>query len=104
MAIPTRTPILAYPGDCDAGIFDRAPQIFGAKILLIECTFLRPGEEDRARRYRHIHLSDIAARAGDFANEAVVLTHFSAKYTRAEIEERVGGLPGALRDRVSILV
>jgi len=104
VAIPTRTPILAYPGDCDAGIFDRAPQIFGAKVLLIECTFLRPGEEDRARRYRHIHLSDIAARAGDFANEAVVLTHFSAKYTREEIEDRVGGLPGALRDRISLLV
>jgi ribonuclease Z len=103
VAIPSRTPILAYPGDCDAGIFDRAPQIFTARVLLIECTFLRPGEEERARRYRHVHISDIAARASDFANEAVVLTHFSAKYTRQEIEERVGGLPAALRDRVSIL-
>jgi ribonuclease Z len=104
VAVSTDTPLLAYPGDCDAGIFDAAPQILGARILLIECTFLRPGEEDRARRYRHIHLSDIAARATDFRNEAIVLTHFSAKYPREEIEARVGSLPDALRERISILI
>ncbi|HET9794082.1 MAG TPA: MBL fold metallo-hydrolase [Thermoanaerobaculia bacterium] len=100
-----RTPLLAYPGDCDAGIFDVAPEIFRARILLLECTFIRPGEEERAARYRHLHLSQIAARASDFANEAIVLTHFSAKYSREEIEERVkAGLPDSLRDRVVAFV
>ncbi len=98
-----RTPLLAYPGDCDAGIFEVAPEIFRARILLLECTFLRPGEEERAARYRHLHLSQIASRASDFANEAIVLTHFSAKYSKEEIEERVRtGLPGNLKDRVTI--
>jgi len=96
-----RTPLLAYPGDCDAGIFDAAPEIFRARILLLECTFLRPGEEEKAARYGHLHLSDIAARAGDFANEAIVLTHFSAKYSKDEIEQRVRTLPASLRDRVT---
>lgn len=104
VAVSADAPLLAYPGDCDAGIFDRAPQILGARILLIECTFLRPGEEDRARRYRHIHLSDIAARAGEFRNEAIVLTHFSAKYSREEIDERVRSLPEGLRDRITLLI
>lgn len=100
-----RTPLLAYPGDCDAGIFEAAPEIFRARILLIECTFLRPGEEEKAKRYRHLHLSDVAAHAGEFANESVVLTHFSAKYSREEIEERVRtGLPPGLRERVSIFI
>jgi ribonuclease Z len=103
VAVETDTPLLAYPGDCDAGIFDRAPQILAARILLIECTFIRPGEEERAARYRHIHLSDIASRASDFRNEAIVLTHFSAKYSREEIAERVGtGLPPTLRERVHL--
>ncbi|HET7452697.1 MAG TPA: MBL fold metallo-hydrolase [Thermoanaerobaculia bacterium] len=99
-----RTPLLAYPGDCDAGIFEAAPGILRARILLLECTFIRPGEEEKAARYRHLHLSDIAARASDFANEAIVLTHFSAKYSREEIEERIGTLPPSLRERVSLFV
>jgi ribonuclease Z len=100
-----RTPLLAYPGDCDAGIFDAAPEIFRARILLLECTFIRPGEEERAARYRHLHLSQIASRASDFGNEAIVLTHFSAKYSKEEIEERVRtGLPESLRGRVVAFV
>jgi ribonuclease Z len=100
-----RAPLLAYPGDCDSGIFDVAPEIFQARILLLECTFLRPGEEERAARYRHLHLTDIAARASDFGNEAIVLTHFSAKYSKEEIEERLRrGLPDGLRERVTAFV
>jgi len=99
-----RTPLLCYPGDCDAGIFEAAPEIFRARILLLECTFIRPGEEEKAARYRHLHLSDIAARERDFENEAIVLTHFSAKYAREEIEERVRTLPAGLRERVHVFV
>ncbi len=99
------TPLFSYTGDCDAGIFEKAPQIFGSRALLIECTFLRPGEEDRARGYGHLHLSDIVARAQDFRNEAIVLTHFSAKYSREEILTRLAdGLPPSLKDRVTAFV
>lgn len=101
VAVSSEDPLFAYPGDCDAAIFDRAPEILRARILLIECTFIRPGEEERAAKYRHLHLSDFVARADDFENEAIVLTHFSAKYTREEIERRVcEGLPENLRRRV----
>ena len=96
------TALLSYPGDCDAGIFDRAPQVFDSRILLIECTFLRPGEEDRARAYGHLHVGDIAARASQFRNEAIVLTHFSAKYSKEEIRSRLQeSLPPSLRERVT---
>ena len=101
----TETALLAYPGDCDAGIFAKAPEILRARVLLIECTFLRPGEEERAARYRHIHLADLVARERDFENEAIVLTHFSARYSREEIAQRLdAGLPDSLRDRVHAFV
>src|SRR4030095_11210715 len=32
-------PLLAYPGDCDADIFDAAPEILSARVLLLECSF-----------------------------------------------------------------
>lgn len=100
-----RTPLLCYPGDGDTGIFETSPEVFRARILLLECTFIRPGEEEKAARYRHLHLSDIAARAADFRNEAILLTHFSAKYAKEEIEERLRtALPEGLRERVRAFV
>jgi ribonuclease Z len=102
VAGPVDRMLLAYPGDSGVGIFDAAPEILRARVLLLECTFLRPGEEERARRYGHLHLSDIAARAAEFRNEAVVLTHFSARYPRGEIFDRVAELPSPLRERVLV--
>jgi ribonuclease Z len=99
------TPLLSYSGDCDARIFDRSPEIFASRILLIECTFLRPGEEERAREYGHMHVSDIAARASEFRNEAILLTHFSAKYSEEEIRTRLDeAIPESLRERVTAFV
>jgi len=93
-------PLLAYPGDCSAEVFDAAPEIFDARVLLIECSFVLPEDVDRARDYAHIHLDDLAARAARFRNEAIVLTHFSLRYRNEQILEALAGLPDGLRERV----
>ena len=93
-------PLLAYPGDCGADIFDAAPQIFSARVLLLECSFLVPEDRDRAREYAHIHIDDLIARAGLFQNEAVVLTHFSQRYRPDEIRDALRALPEPLAARV----
>jgi ribonuclease Z len=99
------TPLLSYTGDCDTGIFTIAPEIFRSRVLMIECTFLRPGEEDRAHGYGHLHVSDIVARAAEFQNEAILLTHFSAKYSKEEILTRLAeALPPSLKERVTAFV
>jgi ribonuclease Z len=93
-------PLLAYPGDCGAAIFDAAPQLFTAKVLLLECSFLLPEDRDRAAVYEHIHLDDVVARAGLFQNEAVILTHFSARYRPQEIRAALEAIPESLASRV----
>src|SRR6266536_834170 len=93
-------PLLAYPGDCGPEIFDAAPELFRARVLLIECSFLAPDDLNRAREYAHIHLDDIAERASLFDNEAIVLTHFSLRYRPEEIREALGTLPAEVADRV----
>ena len=93
-------PLLAYPGDCSAEVFDAAPELFDARVLLIECSFVLPEDVDRARDYAHIHLDDLAARAARFRNEAIVLTHFSLRYRNEQILEALAGLPDGLRERV----
>jgi ribonuclease Z len=93
-------PLLAYTGDCGVEIFDAAPELFTARALLIECSFLRPDDVDRARVYGHLHLQDFLDRADRFENEAIVLTHFSQRYTAAEIREGLRALPPDLARRV----
>jgi ribonuclease Z len=93
-------PLLAYPGDCSAEVFDEAPELFDARVLLIECSFVLPQDVDRAGEYAHIHLDDVSARADSFRNEAIVLTHFSQRYRPAEIREALETLPAGLREKV----
>jgi ribonuclease Z len=93
-------PLLAYPGDCGEEIFEAAPEIFRARVLLLECSFVRPEDVERAREYAHIHLDDILARADRFENEALVLTHFSQRYRSEEIREALRRIPEPLASRV----
>ena len=98
---PERLPLLAYPGDCSPEIFEVCPELFAARVLLIECSFLLPEDRGRAREYGHIHLDDVVANADRFENEAVVLTHFSQRYSPSEIRAALQTLPEPLRGKTS---
>jgi ribonuclease Z len=93
-------PLLAYPGDCGPEIFDAAPELLTARVLLIECSFLFPEDRERAHAYGHLHLKDFTERAELFRNEAIVLTHFSLRYRPSEIRDALAELPPALAERV----
>lgn len=100
VAARQEVPLLAYPGDCGPAVFDAAPELFAARVLLIECSFLLPEDRDRARAYEHLHLQDFLDRADLFENEAIVLTHFSQRYRVGEIREALRALPDPLAGRV----
>ncbi len=93
-------PLLAYPGDCGPSIFEAAPELYTAKVLLIECSFFAPEDVGRAHAYGHLHISDFAERADLFQNEFVVLTHFTMRSSVEEIRAGIGTLPGPLSRRV----
>lgn len=98
-----RCPILFYTGDTDRGLLESCGPMFKAEVLLIECSFLAEGHQDRAEKYRHIHIDDIAGFADRFENELIVLTHFSRRYSREEIRDMVRRrLPLSLHERVRL--
>ena len=98
-----RYPLLFYTGDTDRGILEQNSALFSAEVLVIECSFIMDGHQDRAARYRHIHFDDIAEFAGRFENRLVVLTHFSRRYSRAEIRDEIRKrCPAVLRDRLRL--
>ncbi|HEY6141728.1 MAG TPA: MBL fold metallo-hydrolase, partial [Thermoanaerobaculia bacterium] len=69
-------PLLFYTGDTDRGILESCEALFRAEVLMIECSFIVDGHQERAAKYRHIHFDDIADFAERFQNQLVVLTHF----------------------------
>ncbi len=94
---------VAFCGDTTIAVVDREPLVRRARVLVLECTFLDERVDvERARKTGHVHLTEIIERAEAFAdNEALVLTHFSARYSGDQIlrilDRRV---PRELRERI----
>jgi ribonuclease Z len=100
---PYTSPVLFYTGDTDRGLLERCQEAFRAEVLVIECSFIADGHQERAEAYRHIHVDDIADFADKFENELIVLTHFSRRYSRDEIREGVRRrLPASLHERIRL--
>jgi ribonuclease BN (tRNA processing enzyme) len=98
-----RWPLLFYTGDTDRGILESNDALFRAEVLIIECSFVASGHQQRAAEYQHIHFDDIAEFAGRFENRMIVLTHFSRRYSRAQIRDEIRRrCPAALRDRIRL--
>lgn len=98
-------PELAFVGDTRIEVVEREAVVREARRLILETTFVddRVSVED-CRARGHIHLDEVIERAHLFQNEAILLTHFSARYKPAEIHAALERLPDELRGRVQALV
>lgn len=102
-------PLLTFIGDCNGATLLEQDHIWASPILILEATFLEPGEEALARKKAHTHLAEITAALetlGDRVQcEHIVLKHFSMRYTRERILELVeAGIPARFRDRIRVLI
>ncbi|MDX2022838.1 MAG: MBL fold metallo-hydrolase [Deltaproteobacteria bacterium] len=93
---------LAYATDTLLRVIDTHPSLLQTRVLIMECSFLDEQKDLASSRAGcHIHLDEVLERADDFANEALVLMHFSQLYephmVRKILHERC---PPALMARV----
>ncbi|MEP7011792.1 MAG: MBL fold metallo-hydrolase [Acidobacteriota bacterium] len=94
---------VSYCADTGPGVFDLEPRIFTTPVLILECTFLSSELRDRAVRYKHMHIDEIAARADQFHNQAIVLQHLSHRHSFADLERAVEEKLPSLAARIQIL-
>ena len=93
---------LAYCTDTLVSALDHAPELYKARVLIIECTFLDQRKSlEAARAGCHIHLDELIERAALFENEHIVLMHFSQLYRPDEIAGILDArVPPALRAKL----
>ena len=99
-----RVPKVAYMGDTAPQGLDVLPDTYRAEILIMEMTFVAPGERAAViHKYGHTHLDDILARADRFENEVIIASHFSTRLHPDAIQRIVEKrLPESLRGRLKI--
>lgn len=97
---------VAFTGDTLPEVIEREPLVRTARLLIVECTFLDGRVSvEKARGSGHIHLDELIARADQLQNEAILLTHFSARYGDAEVTRILDArLPASLKARVTPLL
>ncbi len=96
---------LCYTGDTTADVLQHE-EVRTARRLIMEATFLDDKVTvEHARKLGHLHLDELAARADELENEAILLMHFSARYGDKAITRALDrALPQELRDRVMALL
>ena len=99
-----RIPILAYTGDTAPKGLDDCPDMFDAKILIAEMTFVAKWHRPEViHKTGHMHLDDYLQRADQFNNELILCGHLSTRYNDKQARSIVNkALPDTLKDRLKL--
>lgn len=102
-------PLVTFIGDCNGATLLEQDHIWASPVVILEATFLEPGDEELAAKKGHTHLVEVAhalTTLGDSVQaKHIVLKHFSMKHTRERVFELVeAGIPASFRDRVRLLL
>lgn len=94
---------LSYCGDTGPGVFELEPRLYGARILLVECTFVGEKLREKGRRFGHMHLDDLAVRRHRFDNQELVLHHLSRRHRVEEVRAEARRALAGLKPRLHVL-
>ncbi|MCH7728612.1 MAG: metal-dependent hydrolase [Planctomycetes bacterium] len=85
-----RRPLVAYLGDSSPEGLDNCPDMYEAKVLIAEMTFVAPGHRrEKIHKNGHMHLDDFLQRRDRFHNERIIASHFSTRYHDRQIQRMV---------------
>ncbi|MCZ2343980.1 MAG: hypothetical protein LC104_19610 [Bacteroidales bacterium] len=99
-----RVPLVAYTGDTAPAGLDACPDVYKAKVLITELSFVRAAHRpEKVHKFGHIHLDDILERAARFENELVIVGHLSTRYHPSEVWKTFDRkVPQALKEKLRL--
>jgi len=101
-----RHPLVGVLGDTEPRGLDECPEMYQARILIAEMTFVAPAHrKEKIHKHGHMHLDDFVERRSRFQNELVIACHFSTRYSGSQIRNFVEKkLPDMLDGRLHLWV
>jgi ribonuclease Z len=99
-----RHPLVGVLGDTEPRGLDDCPEMYQAKILIAEMTFVAPAHrKEKIHKHGHMHLDDFVERRDRFRNELVIACHFSTRYSGSQIRSFVEkAMPDMLDGRLHL--
>ncbi|PKI32555.1 hypothetical protein CRG98_047053 [Punica granatum] len=100
------SPEVAFTGDTTAEYMlnPRNADALRAKVLITEATFLDDATSiEHAQQLGHTHISEIIQHAEWIRNKAVLLTHFSSRYSIEDIRQAASKLQSRVSAKVVTL-
>lgn len=96
-----REPYFSFTGDTQIEFLDLAPEVKKSRFLMMEVTYWNDKKSiASAREWGHIHFYELLPRLDQLECEKVILMHFSARHSKAEIEFELKKLSASQRQRV----
>jgi ribonuclease Z len=77
--------LMAYCADSGPEIFESTPRILASEVLLIECSFFKESDRDRARNYGHMHIDNLLEVVDRLRCRHLVLLHASRRHRLREV-------------------
>ena len=87
---PHEKPLIRFIGDAMPSVFNTLADMEKVPLTIIESTFVLPDHVSLAEERGHLHIQHIRDRFDVFGKGDVVLTHFSRRYRRQDIERFIG--------------
>ena len=85
-----RIAMVGYSGDTSPEGLDNNPDLYEAKVLITELTFIAPSHrKDKIHKHGHMHLDDFVERRDRFNNELIVAGHLSTRYNEKQVRRMV---------------
>jgi ribonuclease BN (tRNA processing enzyme) len=81
-----RIALVSYCADSGPQLLEQRSEVLGSEVVLLECSFFRPADRDRAERYGHLHFEDLISAADRFSCRHLVLLHASRRHRLREVE------------------
>ncbi len=81
----TPIPLFAYLGDTRPSVYESAPEIFGAPVVIAECSFISDDHKAHAQRTGHTVWSDLLPIVEAHPETIFVLIHFSKRHREHEL-------------------
>ncbi len=95
-------PLIGYSGDTKIEALIENEEFCRCQTVFIECTYLDERKTtENARKWGHIHLTELLPHLDQFKSEKIVLFHISGRYSKQQINEILDKrIPPQIRPRI----